>query len=226
MADPKSALSFADRHELELRIGSELERLPGVVTAAAWIGDGGRLRDARIHILPGAAPTIIANAASRVLQALNIAFEPVDIRITTIALPDEIDVVSPTATGGSRVLLLHDIDLHRSGSHVTCAVQLVRQGAMNTGEARELDTESGRARAAALATLHAAEASGENLALGLEGIAISEYFGRRYAIVSVEAAIGRRVATLSGIVPIDPSRAAEEAVCLATLRAIDRWIGS
>jgi hypothetical protein len=50
-------------------------------------------------------------------------------------------------------------------------------------------------------------------------------FGRSYAVVSVEASIGRRVATLSGIVPVDPARAPEEATCLATLRAIDRWIG-
>ena len=34
-----------------------------------------------------------------------------------------------------------------------------------------------------------------------------------------------RIKTLSGIVPVDPSRAPEEATCLATLRAIDRWIG-
>jgi hypothetical protein len=71
-----------------------------------------------------------------------------------------------------------------------------------------------------------AEASDENLALALEGVSVTPLFGRSYAVISIEAAIGRRVATLSGIVPIDPARAIEEAACLATLRAIDRWIGS
>lgn len=92
------------------------------------------------------------------------------------------------------------------------------------GEAVELDTEAGRIRAAARATLAAAERAGDNLALGLEGSALIEMFGRRYVATSVEAAVDRRFATLSGLAPVDPARSIEEAACLATLRAIDRWI--
>ncbi|HUF49546.1 MAG TPA: hypothetical protein VMN60_01855 [Longimicrobiales bacterium] len=223
MAEAETLFPSADRHQAELRAMAELERLPGVVTAAVWIGMDGRLRDARIHILPGAAPTIIANAASRVLEAVGLAVDPGTIRISTLPLPDDVHGAHLAPAGG-RFLLLQDLSLTRTGAHVSCRVQLVRENQVSVGEARELDTAAGRARAAANATLRAAEDAAEGLALGLEAAAITSLFGRNYGVVSVEAAIGRRVATLSGIVPVDAGRAAEEAVCLATLRAIDRWI--
>jgi hypothetical protein len=224
MAEAESRYPTADRHESELRISAELERLPGVITAAAWLADSTRLRDVRIHILPGAAPTIITNAASGVLRALGIAFDPGTIRITTVVLPETMELVTPAESGSGRMLLLHDITLSRSGSHVSCRVELMRRGNIATGEAHELDTASGRIRATATATLRAAEQAFEKLALGLEGAAVISLFGRSYGVVSVEAAVGRTSATLSGLVAVDNGRAPEEAVCLATLRAIDRWL--
>lgn len=225
MAEAETIFPSADRHEAELRAAAELERLPGVVAAAVWIHPDGDLRDARIHIMPGVAPTIIANAAARVLQALNIIFEPRAIRTTQIALPEEIQSFALSSTPPGRILLLQDLSLSRAGAHLTCRVQLVRDDSVAFGEAREIDTAAGRARAAANATLRAAENTMENLALGLEAAVVTPLFGRNYAVVSVEASVGRRVATLSGIVPVDSGRAPEEAICLATLRAIDRWIG-
>jgi hypothetical protein len=225
MAEAEIPFPSADRHEVELRAAVELERLPGVVAAAVWLQPDGDLRDARIHIMPGVAPTIIANAAARVLQALNIIFEPRAIRTAQIALPEEIQSFALSSTPAGRILLLQDLSLTRAGAHVTCRVQLVRDDSVAFGEAREIDTAAGRARAAANATLRAAENTMENLALGLEAAIVTDLFGRSYGIVSVEASVGRRVATLSGIVPVDTGRAPEEAVCLATLRAIDRWIG-
>jgi len=226
MAEIEARFPSADRHQLELRAVAELERLPGVVSASVWLDSDRELRDARIYAMPGAAPTIVGNAASRVFQALGIAFDPRSIRTQTAALPEELRGMPASHTaGGGRFLLLQDFTVTSSGSHVSCRVQLNREETMAIGEARELDTSAGRARAAASATLRAAEATAENLALGLEGAVIAPVFGRSYAIVSVEASIGRRVATLSGIVPVDPARAPEEAICLATLRAIDRWIG-
>jgi hypothetical protein len=224
MAEAQAPYPTADRHEAELRICVELERLPGVITAAAWLADSTRLRDARLHILPGAAPTIITNAASGVLRALGIAFEPGSIRITTVVLPETMEIAAPVEGGSNRMLLLHDLTLSRSGSHVSCRIELMRRGTIVTGEANELDTTTGRVRATATATLRAAEQAFEKLALGLEGASLMLLFGRTYGVVSVEAAIGRTSATLSGIVAVDNGRAAEEAVCLATLRAIDRWL--
>jgi hypothetical protein len=223
MIEAETLYPSADRHEIELRAGTEIERLPGVVTASVWLGADGDLRHARIHILPGVAPTIIANAAARVLESLSIAFEPRAFQIRPISLPEDIQNIALAAPAG-RYLLLQDISLNRTGSHITCRVQLVRGGAVAFGEARELDTAAGRARAAANATLRAAENSTDDLALGLEAATITQLFGRAYAVVSVEGSIGRRTANLSGMVSVDPGRAAEEAMCLATLRAIDRWI--
>lgn len=224
MAETFTRFPTADLHQLELRAIGELERLPGVAAASVWLDYDGQLRDARIHTLPGASPTIVVNAASRVLQALAIPFDARAVRTCAVALPDELAGALPTQSR-SRFLLLQDLTLTRAGAHITCRVQLTREGTNAAGEASELDTSGGRSRASAKATLRAAENASEGLALGLEAAVITSLFGRNYAIVSVEASIGRKVATLSGIVPVDPSRAPEEATCLATLRAIDRWIG-
>lgn len=221
MGERSPAYPSADRHELEQRAMTELERLPGVIAAAVWVTSDRSLRHARLHTVPGAAHIIVANAAARVLHALDIAVpDPGAIRITPTGIPD--DIPMPPAQGG-RFLLLQDLNLHRAGAHVSCRVQLVQGAHSSTGEARELDTSAGRLRAVALATLRAAEDSTDGLALGLEAVAITPMFGRSYATVSVEAAVGRRATVLCGMVPVDGSRGAEEAVCMATLRAIDRW---
>jgi hypothetical protein len=225
MADLEALRPSADRHDLELRAGADLERLPGVIAAAVWLDSEGHLRDARLHIMPGATPTIIVNAAARVLQTAGIPFGPGVIRTISLALPAEIEAIALPSGQGGRLLLLQDLSLRRVDAHVTCRVQLVREGNITVGEAQEIDTSSGRARAAAAATLRAAEASADGLALGLEAAAIMPIFGRSHAVVAVEAVAGRRVASLSALVPVDPARAAEEAISLATLRAIDRWIG-
>jgi hypothetical protein len=134
-------------------------------------------------------------------------------------------IAAPAApTGGGRFLILDDLIIHRAGSRITCSVVLARRGERLEGEAVELDTEAGRTRAAARATLVAAERAADNLALGLEGASIIDLFGRRYVAAAVEAAVDRRFASLAGLATIDPSRSIEEAACLAALRAIDRWI--
>jgi hypothetical protein len=222
MAEAETIFPAADRHNMELRAVAELERLPGVLTAAVWLTPEGRLRDARIHASPGTASVIICNAAGRVFEALTIPFDSGDIRVSHLAIAADIEAVVPAPA--ARFLLLQDITMSRAGAHITCRVQLLHGQETTTGEARELDTSTGRARAAANATLRAAETVSEDLALGVEGVCVSSMFGRSYAIVSVEASVGRRCATLSGIASVDGSRGTEEAVCLATLRAIDRWV--
>jgi hypothetical protein len=225
MADVEAVFPMPDRHQAELRAAGELERLPGVVTAAVWLDNSGQLRDARLHVMPGAAPTIISNAASRVLQALGITFDPRAIRTAPIVLPGESAAPAPAAQPrNGRLLLFQDLTLTRSGNHVSCRVQLARDQNVANGESRELDTAAGRCRAAANATLRAAENAVSGVALGLEGAVVSQIFGRSYATVSVEASAGRRIATLAALVAVDPARAPEEAFCMATLRAIDRWL--
>ena len=117
-----------------------------------------------------------------------------------------------------------DIHLERSNQEVHCRVELIRGRNIFHGEAREMDSPSGRARAAARATLAAAEHAVPGITLGLEGIAVVELFSRRYVAASIEAAYRREFALLAGLVTLEPNRAVEDTAVLATLRAIDRWL--
>ncbi|HSJ14189.1 MAG TPA: hypothetical protein VK939_07230 [Longimicrobiales bacterium] len=202
------------------QLGEELERLPGVLAAAVWLDADGGLAQVRLHTQPHASASIIAHAATRVLEQRGYPVAPSALRVVPVASLGE-------ASGGGtpgRFLVLHDVTWGRDGSRITCRVRLARGADIIAGEASELDSEAGRSRAAAIATLRAAEHTLEDLALGLEGIAVVPLFGRRYMAVSIEAAVNRRFAQLSGMVAIEPARSIDEAACLATLRAIDRWI--
>jgi hypothetical protein len=212
-------------HDLELWLVHALEQLPGVTAAAVSLIDLKRVHAVRITAAPNASTAILANAAARVLRKHGLEFTPASIRVSSreqAAGPPAAEPAAPTAA--VRFLLLHDMSIQRSGSRITCTVQVERGPAVFQGEAVELDTEAGRARAAARATLSAAERADDKLALGLEGTLVLDLFGRKYIAASVEAAINRRFALLAGLVPIDPARSLEEAASLAALRAIDRWI--
>jgi hypothetical protein len=202
------------------QLGTELERLPGVLAAAVWLDADGGLAQVRLHTQPHASASIIAHAATRVLEQRGFPVPPAAMNVVPVAPLGE---TSASGTPG-RFLVLHDVTWSREGSRILCVVRLARGADLIAGEASELDSEAGRARAAAAATLRAAEHTLDDLALGLEGIAVLPLFGRRYMAVSVEAAVNRRFAQLSGMVTVDPARSLEEAACLATLRAIDRWI--
>ena len=215
-------------HDLELWLVHAIEQLPGVLAAAVWLTNLTRLRAVHITAAPTASTIIIANATARILRKHGLEFAPESIRVV---FHDEEARPAPGAVAAAgdtssvvRFLLLHDLSLTRAGSRVTCKVQVERGPAVFEGEAVELDTQAGRARAAARAALTAAERSADDLALGLEGTILLDMFGRKYVAASVEAAIDRRFALLAGLVPVDPSRSVEEAACLAALRAIDRWI--
>jgi hypothetical protein len=132
-------------------------------------------------------------------------------------------MATPAQRSG-RFLVLDNVELHKSSSRVTCIVKLQRSGESFRGEASELDTNSGRLRAAARATLAAAAQAVDTVSFGLEGAACVELFSRRYIVVSIEAAHRRQFILLSGIIASESARFPEEAAALATLRAIDRWI--
>jgi hypothetical protein len=121
-----------------------------------------------------------------------------------------------------RRLVLGTIDVHLSDLHVTCRVELDRFGTAFTGEATELDSETGRARAAARATLAAAQDTRPGAHLALEGAVILDLFGRRYVALSIEAAATRQFTRLSGLLQVQ--RSVEESACLAALGAIERWL--
>jgi hypothetical protein len=123
-----------------------------------------------------------------------------------------------------RFLLLSSLQFERSNREVRCRVELSSAGRTFHGEACEMDSPAGRARAAARATLAAAEQVGSKISLGLEGVAVIDLFSRQYVVVSVEAAQDRHFLLLAGMVTLEATRSAEDSTVLATLRAIDRWI--
>jgi hypothetical protein len=190
-----------------------------------WLSGPQRIRALHITAASRASGLIIANAAAQILRHHGVGFEMDMIRVAFRDGAERTDTAHHAdAPRSARFLLLHDLSIVRAGSRVTCHVAVRRDDLVFEGEAIELDTEAGRVRAAARAALNAAEHADQNLALGLEGTALLDMFGRRYVAASVEAAIDRRFAVLAGLVPIDPARSAEEAGCLAALRAVDRWI--
>ncbi|MGH7443589.1 MAG: hypothetical protein ACREKM_01870, partial [Longimicrobiales bacterium] len=64
------------RHSRELKLVADLERLPGVVSAAVWIDAAGALRDVRITASAMSPTLIVANAASAVLRRHGLEREP------------------------------------------------------------------------------------------------------------------------------------------------------
>lgn len=227
-----------DRDAAASRLARELEALPGVRAARVRLGGEREVTEVRIRAAIGAAHAILANAAGHVLRHGGYDFAPEAIRVAAeTAAPTPPESASPAlphprppgangrpAAARSRYLVLSDLSVVRSGPRVTCTVRLRRGEALFEGSGEELDSEPGRARAGARAALNAASAAVEGMAFGLEGATTVELFGRRHVALSVEAVAGRRVATLSGMVAVEPVRSIEEAGALAALRAIDRWI--
>lgn len=216
-------------HTRELKLVADLERLPGVVSAAVWLDELGAVRDVRITASPAAPSLIVANAASAVLRRHGFERQPAEIMVdhTPPSSPQEVAEHAASGNGAAprtRFLLLHELSIGRTSGRVTVTVQVACRGEIFRGEATELDTEAGRIRAAVRATLSAAQLVAGNVALGLEGTAALDVFGRRFVAVSVEATTGRRLTTLNGFVGFDIQRSVEEAAILATLRAIERWI--
>jgi len=210
-------------NDLEEWLAHAIETLPGVASATVWLSDLRRLRALQVVAAPNASAIIIANAAAQVLRRHGIQFSLDQIRVAFREEPEPALSIAPELRVPGRFLLLSDLAVTRSGQRVTCTVTLARGSDSFVAEATELDTEAGRARAAVRATLAAAEKAVEELGLGLEGVLVMDLFGRRYIAASIEATTGRNHGVLAGLVPIDPARSPEEAACLASLRAIDRW---
>lgn len=207
----------------EAQLAEELERVGGVLAASVRLGDGSEVRDVYIAAAEGAAIGPIRDAALDVLRRAGLTARPTAFRIGAVAGPQpSVQDGEPTPWQG-RFLLLDGLDIQRSQGRVSCRVTLVRLREEFQGEATELDTDLGRARAAARATLAAAEKASPAY-LGLEGAQITQMFGRRYVAVSVEATAARRFVVLSGILALDGARSVEEASALATLGAVERFI--
>ena len=251
--------SREDPRNIESEAAAQLERLPGVLAAAVWVGQYPRVREVYLAAAAGVSVPDLREAVRNVLRDNGLVCPPDVIQIGVLESPterapaDEMARSEPAEAAGpaeaargpaappgqasaepaaddaalpppwqGRFLVLSSLEVRRAGNEVTCRVEILRVGEILTGEAREIDTPTGRARAAARAVLQATSGVARGTALSLEGALVLELFGRKYAAVSVEAATARRTTLLSGLVPID--RSIEDAACLATLGAIERWL--
>jgi hypothetical protein len=213
---------------VELRSARELEQIPGVLAAAVWMGSQSSVREVYIAAAPDAAIGEIRRMAAEVLGRNGLTCTPDAIQLGIIdrpapsSQPTETDDAGLSPVWQGRFLVLTTLHVQRADNGVTCHVEIQRLGESFSAEARELDTPTGRARAAARAALIAAQLAAPGVELGLEGLIILEAFGRRYVALSIEAVSARRFTHLSGFACID--RSAEDAACFATLGAIERWI--
>lgn len=117
------------------------------------------------------------------------------------------------------------IESTTTSGNVTVNVRLEWEGVVSTGTANAVDTQPGRARAAATATLRSAGDAPWNDGLGLEldFASIVQALDGEYILVSVLAVspmLGRRPLPLVGAQPVDSDM--ESAAALATLKAINR----
>ncbi|HEX7119794.1 MAG TPA: hypothetical protein VF212_13470 [Longimicrobiales bacterium] len=212
-----TAPSLEATRAAEREIVAEIEQIPGVLAAAIWLRDPQHVREGFVTGAPGSSIGTLRNAVSDLLHRRALAFRVEDLQI---ALVDEAAIPLPLWRG--RGLVFDRLEVHRADNWITCHAHVFRRGRSATGEAREVDTELGRARAGARAALLAAEQATRGVSFGLEGVHIIDLVARRYVLVSVEAAFGRRVSHLPGVGTID--RSVEDAACLATLSALERWL--
>lgn len=219
------------------RLAQRLEEIPGVVAAAVGFGDQATPR--RIWVAASGARPIEDVRADVVATLLDAG----------LTVPPEAISIGPIEQGGSapfqeqpppqehgpppdsgempppwrgRFLLLRDLHVRLGDNHAVCQVRVARLGEHFDAEATDVDSEIGRARAAARATLLAAESAVPGVSLALEGLQIVPLFGRRYVALAVEGAAERRLTHLAGLVAIDAS--IENAACLSALRAVERWL--
>jgi hypothetical protein len=203
--------------QIEDQVTWELEKIPGVLAATVWLRDPATVREVYVTGAPGSSATTLEQAVTTILRGYGLNFAPAQLQIAPV---DASSAPAPLWKG--RFLVLDNIEISRADHQVTCHVSILRAGNPVTGDARDVDTENGRARAAALAALRAAERAASGVAFGLEGLHLPELFGRRYVVLSIEAALARRPSLLPGIAAITQS--VEQAAALATLGAIERWL--
>lgn len=116
-----------------------------------------------------------------------------------------------------------------SSGHVRVGVRLAWRGVVSEGKAEAVDTQPGRARAAATATLRSATDAAWNEGLGLEldFASVVQALDGDYVLVSVlgmAGRLGRRPLPLVGAHPVESD--VESAAALATLKAINRILSA
>ena len=195
------------------RLGTELERLPGVLAATVFQDTRSEPR-VYLAVQPDADTDAIRATCLALLRDHGLVVHPDHLHIGTAP-------ARPVVASSIPHLALDALEVHSAGSRVECVVRLRTASRTVTGSASEPDTPAGRARAAARATLTATEATDPDLRLGLHGARIYDFFGFDAVAILVEAAVGRSHVQLPGVHVVD--RSVEQAAAMATLQALRSW---
>ena len=193
--------------------GRDLERLPGVLAATLFLDTPA---GPRVYLAtgPDADHAAITRAASALLADHGYAADAGRIHIGRAP-------VRPTPVGSLPRSTLDALEVHRRDNRVECHVRLRTESRTTASTATEPDSTTGRARAAARATLVAAEALDPDFRFGLQGVRVMDLFGEEALVVLVDATAGRQQVGLPGVCLLD--RSVEEAAALAALRALRTW---
>jgi hypothetical protein len=199
-----------------------IERITGV--HAAWMRiDAGVVSELVLAVDADAELELVRIQIMDAIRGRGLRLEDSALRLAVLETRDPGG--RPARGDRPRPLVRHDLQILRGDRRAICRVELLHEGDVVAAEAADLDTQAGRARAAARATLNAAEAAYPGRSLGLEGLRVVELGGRLHIALSVEAVSDdRRTARLAAVAAIDPSH--EEAACLAALGAIERWLSA
>jgi hypothetical protein len=176
--------------------------------------------------VPEDAPPSVSAIESSMIESASAVESPAPARA---APPISRPVTSPrSAHAGTRRtiprVIYQGLESSTREGRVEVRVRLAWQDQEYIGEEGELDSGLGRIRAAAIATLNAAEkvCSGQ-IRFDLESASTTSALGREYILISAHAAspiLGRRPLTLIGAQPLEFD--SETTAALATLQAINR----
>lgn len=201
--------------------------MAGVLAAVVSLEEGGqRLRDLYITAAPGTNAKAIRQEAAALLDRHGVSVPAGSVRIAVL---EHVRGAQPGPEQQQshpykypRFLQVLNVETQRTRGQAVCRVSLGSRDQVLYGEAADTDTDAGRARAAARATLQAGELAVPGVRLGLQGLLVLDLAGQRHVALSIEGIANRRYAVLSGIAAI--SSAVEDAACYAALCAIERWL--
>lgn len=191
----------------------ELERLPGVLAATVFPDSPNGPR-VYLAVHPDADEDAIRATAAALLRDRGLGGDLGRIHIGAAPAP-------PPTPSALPQLALDALDVHRTDNRVECGVRLRTPNRACEGAATEPDTPAGRTRAAARATLAAAEVVDPDLRLGLHTVREYDLAGHGAILILVEASLGRSHVHLPGAALVE--RSLEHAAALATLRALRSW---
>ncbi|HUG42106.1 MAG TPA: hypothetical protein VMM12_16680 [Longimicrobiales bacterium] len=212
-----------------------LRELPSILGAYVSEDLEGHPREIHLLVRAGPEPGGLARDIRNLLEErLGI---PIDQRVISIAqlardavpeadtpdLEEENRPRAPRGAGGRPIFA--GLESTVSAGHVRVAVRLEWRGETAEGTAEAADTQPGRARAAATATLNSAmeAAWNEELRFELDFASLVQALDGEYVLVSVlgmSPRLGRRPLPLVGAQPVEGD--VEAAAALATLKAINR----